>query len=408
MSLHDRRACAPAVGNVLYVGTLPPHPGGSAISGSQHILTLARQGHRVRALAPITAEAIPAEEEFAARHPEINITRFLLPFFETSSYTPAPEEQRRYERAQLEPHLDALIGRERPDLVFIGRETFVWYVPDIAERHGLPCLLRIAGGLTQGVLDRVYPEPLARRVLEQFHRINLIVAQTPYVTGQLRQIGCANVRTIPNAVDTDQFHPNGKNAELLQALGITDNDIVVLHASNMKAVKRPLDIVASAERALRRHPELVYTIVGDGQYLQAMKDACRERRLGERFRFVGWVPYERMPDYLSVADIVVMPSETEMQARMYLETQASGRVLVASDIPAAREVVVDGESGLLFRKGDADDLAAKTVLAAGDPQLRREIGHKGRERVMAHALEHATAAWAEAIGNVVRKHRGPA
>ena len=92
---------------------------------------------------------------------------------------------------------------------------------------------------------------------------------------------------------------------------------------------------------------------------------------------------------------------------MYVETQALGRVLVASDIPGAREVVVAGEGGLLFRKGDIDDLTAKILLAAHDPQLRREIGYEGCEQVMAYSLEHVVAAYAEAIEDVVRTHRGP-
>ena len=67
-----------------------------------------------------------------------------------------------------------------------------------------------------------------------------------------------------------------------------------------------------------------------------------------RVRFAGWIDYARMPDYINLGDIVVMPSESEGLARVYLEAQACARVLVASDIPPAREVVTEGETGLLF------------------------------------------------------------
>ena len=50
-----------------------------------------------------------------------------------------------------------------------------------------------------------------------------------------------------------------------------------------------------------------------------MEDACRRMGIVERVRFVGWIDYDRMPDYLNLADIVVMPSEAETQARVYLE-----------------------------------------------------------------------------------------
>jgi len=155
-------------------------------------------------------------------------------------------------------------------------------------------------------------------------------------------------------------------------------------------------------QALQRNPKLVYVIVGDGPPRKAMEDACREKRLMERFRFTGWVDYARMPAYINLADVMLMPSEAEGLARIYLETQACGRVLVASDIPAAREVVTDGETGLLFRVGDADDLAKKTLSAAGDLELRVRIGRNALERVKAHALPAALASYVEVFNRASR------
>lgn len=137
-----------------------------------------------------------------------------------------------------------------------------------------------------------------------------------------------------------------------------------------------------------------------------MEDACRQHGIAEKFRFAGWVDYERVPKYVNLADIVVMPSEAESQARVYLEAQACARVLVASDIPGAREVIEDGETGLLFRTGDIDDLTAKTLLAAGNPELRAKIGRQARERVRVHSLDRALAAHVAALQDIVRQHQG--
>lgn len=93
-----------------------------------------------------------------------------------------------------------------------------------------------------------------------------------------------------------------------------------MHLSSLKEVKRPLDIVSSAAGALRQNPKLVYVIVGDGLLRGAMEDTCRQKRLTERFRFVGWVDHQRVPDYINLADIVVMPSETEIRSLVRLET----------------------------------------------------------------------------------------
>jgi glycosyltransferase involved in cell wall biosynthesis len=113
------------------------------------------------------------------------------------------------------------------------------------------------------------------------------------------------------------------------------------------------------------------------------------------------VTHERVIEFLNIADVVVMPSESEGQARVYLETQACGRTLLASDIASAREVIVHGQTGLLFRRGDIKDLTHKTLAAASDYQLRKDIGRKARDRVSIHALDAVTAEYAELIGEAI-------
>jgi len=136
-----------------------------------------------------------------------------------------------------------------------------------------------------------------------------------------------------------------------------------------------------------------------------MENACRRAGLLERFRFVGWVEHRRVADYLRLAAMVVMPSESEGQALVYLETQACGRLLLASDIPGAKEAIIDGETGLLFRKGDTTDLAAKTLFAARDENLREAIGRNARKAVEARRLDAAVAEYEAALGEAVRLWR---
>ena len=109
---------------------------------------------------------------------------------------------------------------------------------------------------------------------------------------------------------------------------------------------------------------------------------------------------------MNLADLVVMPSESEGLARVYLEAQACGRTLIASDIAAAREVVIHGQTGLLFRKGDLEDMAEKILLAAGDPLLREKIGKPAREQVLRrHDLETIAEEYLVLIRDLVRRGR---
>jgi glycosyltransferase involved in cell wall biosynthesis len=137
-----------------------------------------------------------------------------------------------------------------------------------------------------------------------------------------------------------------------------------------------------------------------------MEDACQQAGIQDRVRFTGWVDYPRVPDYINLADLVVMPSADEGLARVYLETQACGRVLLASDIPAAREVVVDGQTGLLFRAGDLADLTATTLRAAAAAPLRAAIGRQARQHIEdQHRLPDAVARYAALLAELAREHR---
>ncbi len=390
--------------NILYVGRLPPHPGGSAISCSQLLIGFAALGHMVRALAPITVEALRPVDSWTACPPEIRVMRFLVPYFQISTYLPPPDEYRQWEGEQIRKILPSLITDERPDIVITGQEAFAWHVPTVAKAHSLPCILMVRGGATQGILDGTYPKALARQLLAEYRKANLTITPAKYLAEGLRQSGLANIKVIPNAVDLRQFSPTPKDPALLQELAIRDDEIVVVHVSNLKPLKRPLDILHLAEKVVPQHPRLVFVIVGDGPCRGRLEETCRRTQIWKKFRFAGWVDYHQIPAYINLADIVAMPSETEAQARVYLETQACARLLLASDIPAAREVIVDGETGLLFRKADIDDLTAKILLAAGNPEIRAAIGHKARERVQSHSLDAAVAAYLASFEEVVRQH----
>ena len=166
---------------------------------------------------------------------------------------------------------------------------------------------------------------------------------------------------------------------MLSKLGLKPEHKVVLHASNMRPAKRPLDLIESAQQVLGRRSDVIYVVAGEGPLRSDMEAACRRHGLDRQFRFIGWIDHDRMPDLINLADVVLMPSAREGRALTYLETQACGRVLVASDIAAAREVIHDGETALLFRMGDVADLTEKILLALGDADLRLAIGQRARE-----------------------------
>jgi glycosyltransferase involved in cell wall biosynthesis len=269
-------------------------------------------------------------------------------------------------------------------------------------------VLRLAGGVTASLAKGAYPDAVAAALLADLRKVEMHVSPGQYLAEVARTLHYGDVQVILNAMDHLVFGSATMDPALRARLGIPPGAIVVAHASNLKPVKRPLDVVRSVAAAASRDPRLFCLIIGDGSMRLPMEAEVRAAGLADRFRFVGWRPYPEMPAYLAMADLVVMPSASEGLARVYVETLASGRVLVASDIPPAREVVVDGVTGLLFPCGDVAALTETILGIARDPQRRQTIGRRARQFARRHDLASAIDAYERLLAHVSREANGRA
>ena len=388
---------------ILYVGALPPESGGSPHVGGLLVAGLAERGHRVRAISPITAEAQQDGDAFARAHPVLPVTRVVGP--------PPPVDDARaedaYRREQSERFRRVVVvelAGDRPDVLVASNTSMAVHLPALQAAYDVPCVLIVHGPTVLGMLAGTVPAD--RDLLSGLRRTDRLVAVAPHLARALCRLGLDDSCVIENPVDVSRFAPGRKDPALMEALAVTREDLVVAHVSRLGSVKRPLDIVFSAEHALRSNPRLLYLILGDGPLRAPMQEACAQRGVTPRFRFVGRVDHAAVPAHLNLADVVVMPSESEGQCLVYLETQACGRVLLASDIPAAVDVVIDGETGLLFRKGDIAHLAAKTLEAAADPDLRAAIGARARQAAEAHSVDKVVTSYETLFREAIARRDG--
>jgi 1,2-diacylglycerol 3-alpha-glucosyltransferase len=394
--------------SVACVVPLPPYPAGSAVLCADVLAGLARRGHRVRAVAPITDAARRGDEDVMLECSPVSVTRFTVPYFEMFRFTGADETTAVYragERAGVREGLRSLIEAERPDVVLIGREIYGWYVNDIVAAASLPSVLLSHGGPTTAIRSGAWPATEAAALLDGMAAADVVVSVAEHWRTALHELGLRRVVHIPNPVDLDRFAPGPREPQLVRKLDVLADDVVVVHASNLSLVKRVRDLIAAAELALRHDPRLLFIVAGEGPERVHAERLCRERGLTRRFRFVGWVDHAAMPDYFRLADIVVVPSEHETQSLVYLEAMASGCCLVASDVPGAREIVRHEKTGFLFPMGDVTSLA-RVLLVAGDEGRRNAIGLAARLDVVSHALPRVTAAYEDLLRAVASGRSG--
>jgi len=126
------------------------------------------------------------------------------------------------------------------------------------------------------------------------------------------------------------------------------------------------------------------TVVGSGRpdYEALLRQAVVEQGLEQYVHFAGRVPRDEMPDWLAAHDVLVFPSEwPEPLARMMQEAMASGAVVIGTTTGGSGEILVDGETGLVFAPGDAVMLAAQIRRLRSDSELSMRLAANARRQV---------------------------
>jgi len=364
---------------------------------AQLLSELARRGNEIEAISAITSAGLESGDAFASAHPELHVSRYGLPYLATGPDIPPSQEYLDQERGQIAELARRSVERRRPDVLFAGRELIVPQLEDLDCVRGLPRMLVIHGTAMFGIQRGTFPRQLADPLLASMRGYDLIVTSGRHARESMAELGVPGVEVIPNPVDLDRFGPAEPDAEMLGELRIPDGATVVLHASKLTEQKRPLDILGAAERAVARDRELVFVVAGDGRLREQVERECAARGLAEHFRFPGWIEHERMPALISIGSVILMPSAYECQALVYLEAMACGRPLIASDIPASREVVEHRVNGLLHPEGDEARLAELVLECTGDRALRERLVEGGRATAGEHALPRVADAYEAAL-----------
>lgn len=181
----------------------------------------------------------------------------------------------------------------------------------------------------------------------------------------------AKVSTLWNGIDLDRFACSGPRL-----------DGPVVTVARLNPEKDIATLVRAVALAIRECHSLRLEIAGDGVCLSDLKALVAERKLTEQVRFLGAV--RDVPALLERASLFVLPSLSEGVSLTLLEAMARGLPVVATNVGGTPEVVVDGVTGLLVPAASPSELARAMLRLLANPEMARQIGHAGRERVEAH------------------------
>ena len=222
--------------------------------------------------------------------------------------------------------------------------------------------------------------------LLRLHRCEAIIAVSEKVRKDLVSeyfLPPEKIKVIYNGVKAEKFANqqliDSKNRRLDRTI---NNRKTILYLGRL-AKEKGLDVLLQAFQETIQpfsHLTIQLLIVGSGPAFDPLNNRTEELGLTSAVKFIGKVPYENVPKYYQEADVFVYPSEAvEGLPMSVIEAMAAGLPVVASRIGGIPEAVIDGETGLLVKSGNVDELSTALSKLLMDDELRKKMGQRARE-----------------------------
>jgi glycosyltransferase involved in cell wall biosynthesis len=371
--------------------TFPPYPGGAGNTAYRFAREQAAHGHSV--------EVFTAPADGIAPDPGAAIVHRIKPLFAIGNAPLIPSLAGVEGFDVVHLHYPFIFGSE---LTLLGR---------LAKRRRAQALLvhyknRLVGKGPREALFEAYEHSVAPLLIRAADRVCVLSPDHAESVGYLRRTGERHPEKLiemPNGVDSELFSP-GPSGDLRERLGIpADATVAALVATLDRAhhFKR-VDVAIDGLAALG-DPDVHLVVAGGGELLEGFRTRAASAGVADRVHFLGPVPHAELPGVLRAADLFLLTTEPpESFGIVLIEAMACGLATIASDYPGVRAVVDEGATGLLVPRGDPGAVAAALGELAGDPQRRREMGERGREKAIAEwswprLIERMDDAYAQAI-----------
>jgi len=344
--------------------TVYPTYGGSGIVGSELGKELAARGHTVHFISSALPTRLTELNERVRFH---EVEMMSYPLFEHQPYTLALASK--MAKVAETENLDLLhVHYAIPHSIsaILARESLK------PKRH-LPVITTLHGtDITLVGADRSYL-PITRYGIVQSDGVTAISHYLKEATREIFQFD--DIEVIPNFICQTDYarHP----VEELRSSLASEGEPLLVHVSNFRPVKRPVDCVEILARVLKKGISTRLVMVGDGSERTNVEHRARCLGVYDKCVFVGKQP--NIVDYLSAADVLLLPSEQESFGLAALEAMACEVPVIASRVGGIPEVVTDGETGFLSEMGDVEKMAEDAARLLSDTTLRREMGKRARE-----------------------------
>jgi PEP-CTERM/exosortase A-associated glycosyltransferase len=316
----------------------------------------------------------------------------------------------------LEGRLKTLIPELRPDILHAHSPSLTGVAALRAgKRFGIPVVYEMRALWEDGAVDHGTSTVgdwryRLSRALETWvlRRADAVTTICEGLRKEImsRGLPAQKVTVIPNAVDPARFALGGSaDSALARSLGLEGACVIGFIGSFYRYEGLAL-LLRALPRLLQRMPSIRVLLVGGGNEEDALKRlASEDKDIFGKVVFAGRVPHERIQDYYNLINVLVYPRERSRLTDFVtplkpLEAMSQGRVVVASDVGGHRELIRDGDTGMLFRAGNPDSLADTVMNLLQRPELVACL------RINARQFVETERTWAASVARYAAVYDG--
>jgi len=346
----------------------PPIGGGAGNASANIAARFAHMGHKI---AVITSRfgKLPHLEQHQ------NLTLHRIPSLRQKQDRSSPLEQLIFLLSASIWTL-GMVPRFKPNatLAFFGVPSgaISWLLKKV---FGIPYIISLRGGDVPGF--RPYDFQRYHKMLAPFLRLiwrdaSAVVANSNGLR-QLANIFDARfeIPIIPNGVDLQEYATEVRAWSPPRLLSVGR----LVHQKGLDLALRAL--------AQLKDLEWEWCIAGDGPQIKVLRSLANELGIQDRITFPGWRSHAELVECYKASNVFLFPSRHEGMPNVVLEAMASGLPVIASRIAGNEELVVDGETGLLFPSEDVEALCVALRTLLTDASQRQVMGNASRRRVEA-------------------------
>lgn len=232
--------------------------------------------------------------------------------------------------------------------------------------------------------DNEYLYSLKRKLLDRFTGMlcnKKFIAVSEFVKSSMSKhlkISPEKIEVIVNYVDIDMLNTvdEEKLGILRKELRLSPCDIVAVTIGRLNPAKGVQYLLKALSGIAAQYKSIRLFIIGDGFYRNYLERLVLDYGLTDNVRFLG--ERDDVKELLHISDIFIFPTLSEGLPVSLLEAIAIGKPALASDIGPVREVIKDGETGILFKPSDSQDIQRALIEIIQNPDLGRQLAQRAK------------------------------